>query len=63
MNIYVGQFNEDDIRNGRDKIAVTQKMKETGLNYTNQEIIYKNKKPVGLKLYVCDKDDFDLDLS
>ena len=51
---YVGCFNENDIVNKIDKKAVEKIKKETGLKYTNQEIVYKNKKPVGIKLYVCD---------
>ena len=51
---YVGCFNENDIANKLDKKAAEKAKKETGLKYTNQEIVYKNKKPVGIKLYVCD---------
>ena len=36
------------------RIAVEKAKEETGLKYTNQEMVYKNKKPVGIKLYVCD---------
>ena len=51
---YVGYFDENDIANNLDKKAVQKAQEETGLEYTNQEIVYENKKPVGLKLYVCD---------
>ncbi len=51
---YVGCFDENDITNKLDKKAVEKAKEETGLKYTNQEIVYKNKKPVGIKLYVCD---------
>lgn len=51
---YVGRFNEKDIRASLDKKAVEKAKKETGLNYTNQEIVYKNQKPIAIKLYVCD---------
>ena len=47
---YVGRFNEKDIRAGLEEKA----KEETGLNYTNQEIVYKNQKPIAIKLYVCD---------
>ena len=45
---------ENDIVNKLDKKAVEKAKEETGLKYTNQEIVYKNKKPAGIKLYVCD---------
>jgi hypothetical protein len=51
---YVGCFDENDIANKLDKKALEKAKEETGLKYTNQEIVYKNKKPVGIKLYVCD---------
>lgn len=51
---YVGYFDENDISNKLDKKAMEKAKEETGLKYTNQEIVYKNKKPVGIKLYVCD---------
>lgn len=51
---YVGCFDEHDIANKLDKKAIEKVKEETGLKYTNQEIVYKNKKPVGIKLYVCD---------
>lgn len=51
---YVGCFDENDIANKLDKKAAEKAKEETGLKYTNQEMVYKNKKPVGIKLYVCD---------
>lgn len=51
---YVGCFDENDIANKLDKKAVEKAKEETGLKYTNQEMVYKNKKSVGIKLYVCD---------
>ena len=50
---YVGCFDENDIANKLDKKAVKKAKKETGLKYTNQEMVCKNKKPVVIKLYVC----------
>lgn len=43
-----------DMADKLDKKAVEKAKEETDLKYTNQEIVYKNKKPVGIKLYVCD---------
>ena len=52
--VLVGTFNEEDVKNGRDKIAIEQKMDETGLKYINSKIIVKNGKPVGIEVYLCD---------
>lgn len=51
--ILVGTFDESDLKNGRDKEAVEKKKKETGLNYTNTEHVYRNNDMVGIKFYVC----------
>lgn len=51
---YVGQFTEQDLAEGKDRAAVEQAQKETGLAYTNTEIVYKHGKPSGLKIWVCD---------
>ena len=59
---FVGQFNEEDIKYKRDKVAVEKAKAETGLKYTNQEIICKNRKPVGIKLYVCDVNTMDINM-
>lgn len=60
MEVLVGDFTEDDIKNKRDKIAVEQKMKETGLKYTNTKIIKRNGKSVALRIWVCDVDTFKI---
>lgn len=58
--ILVGEFNSDDIKNKIDKIKVEEKMNETGLKYTNSEIIKKKKDIVGIRLYVCNLDDMKI---
>lgn len=60
MEVLVGDFTEDDLKNKRDKIAVEQKMKETGLKYTNTKIIKRNGKSVALRIWVCDVETFKL---
>lgn len=60
MQVLVGDFNEDDLKNKRDKIAVEQKKKETGLNYVNSKIIKHNGKMVALRLWVCDVQDMQV---
>ena len=57
---FVGRFNENDLKNGIDKIEVEKAKNKTGLKYTNQKIIYKNKKPIAIDLYVCSVDDLNL---
>lgn len=54
MQVYVGEFNLNDLINGRDKIEVEKKQKETELKYTNTELVYKGKKAIGIKIWVCD---------
>lgn len=58
--IYVGRFNEEQLKNGEDKKAVEEKKKETGLKYVESKIVYKNKKPIGLDLWVCTAEEFTI---
>jgi len=51
--VLVGIFTEKDLTEGKDKIAIEQKMKETGLNYIQSKFIKKNGKIVGMKVWVC----------
>lgn len=60
MEVLVGDFTEDDIKNRRDKIAVEQKMKETGLKYTKTKIIKRHGKSVAIRIWVCDVDTFKI---
>ena len=60
MEVLVGDFTEDDIKNRRDKIAVEQKMKETGLKYTKTKIIKRDGKSVATRIWVCDVDTFKI---
>lgn len=52
--VFVGTFSKDDLIKGKDKIAVEQKKKETGLNYTNTRLTKD-----GLKIWVCDVNDME----
>lgn len=51
--VYVGTFTEKDLEAGKDKKAIEEKMHETGLQYIHSDVLKKNGKPVGLKVYVC----------
>ena len=57
---YVGEFNENDIVNGLDKIAVEKARKETGLNYVNSAFVKKDGKIVAIRIWVCDLESFKL---
>lgn len=50
---FVGTFNEEDIMNKSDKVAIQKAMEETGMKYVNTEYLKKGKKIIGINLYVC----------
>lgn len=54
--IYVGCFDEAQLAAGADKTAVETAMSETGLQYTETEIVQKRGIIVGLKIWVCNRD-------
>lgn len=59
MRKFVGIFNEADISKGLDQEAVQKAMEKTDLRYTDSQIVYnRSGKPVGIKLWVCDLDEF-----
>lgn len=55
--ILVGTFTESDIDEKADRKAVDKAMAETGLNYTNAELVYSKGKIAGLRVYVCTLED------
>lgn len=57
---YVGTFDEKQIKNGEDEVAVEKAKQSTGCKYVNTEYVKKGKKIVGLKLYVCTADEMKL---
>lgn len=58
--ILVGKFDEDDLRNKRDKIQVDKIMKETGLKYVNTEYVKRKDKTTHIKIYLCTIEDFKI---
>lgn len=50
--IFVGQFNENQLRNGEDKMLVSEMMKETGLKYTRTAFVEQGRKIIGLKVWL-----------
>lgn len=60
MEVYVGQFNEDELRSGIDKRKVAEAMEEYQLKYTRTKFVKKKGEIVGLKIWVTDVFDIDL---
>lgn len=58
--ILVGIYNEKDLANKKDKEDFKKMSEETGYKYTNQELVMKKGKIVGMKLYVCKQEDFKI---
>jgi hypothetical protein len=56
--IYVGQFNENQLRNGEDKMLVSKKMSETGLKYTKTSFVKKGRNIIGLKVWLLTNDEY-----
>ena len=57
--ILVGNFSEEDLKNGKDKQKVEEMKKKTGLNYTNTKII-KIKRKKYLSIWLCNAQDFEI---
>ncbi len=60
MELYVGQFSENDLIEGADKKAIAEAKKKTGLKYVNTKLVKKGRKIVAMKAWVCDFDTFKL---
>ena len=58
--VFVGEFSDEDLKNGVDKKMVEDYKIKTGLNYTNTKLVKKNGKIVAIKIWVCDSNDFEL---
>ena len=54
--IFVGAFNEDDLRAGRDKAAVSEaKQQFTDHKYTATELVTKRGKITAIRIYITTK--------
>ena len=60
LGVFVGEFNEAQLKNGDDKVALEQMRNKTGLEYVNTEFSRKNGAITGLKLYVCTLEDMKI---
>lgn len=56
--ILIGTYDENDLKNGKDKSDVLKISRETGLKYTNTEILKSKGKIIGMKIYACKAEDF-----
>lgn len=56
--VYVGQFNEQEVKSKADKKAIKKTADETGLKYTLSKIVYNGKKPIGIKVWCCSFDEY-----
>ena len=60
--VFVGTFDENDIRNGVDKQKLHEVQERTGLKYCNTEYVKKKGEIVGLKLWACKLEDCDFSI-
>ena len=52
MKHFVGEFNEEQLRNKEDKVAIEKAKAETGLKYIESEFVKKKGTIVGIKVYL-----------
>jgi len=57
MRILVGVFSEQELKDGKDKIAVAKQMEESGLKYTDTKFIKNRGEIVAMKIWVCSLDE------
>ena len=60
LGIYVGTFNEQDLKEHKDKQALEKVQEKTGLQYTNTKLVMKRKEIIGIKVYACNSEDFKI---
>ena len=60
MQVYVGQFSEAEVANGLDKVCVAAKQEETGLKYTNTQLVRRKGELVAIKIWVCNVEDMKI---
>ena len=62
LGVYVGRFNEDDLKAERDKTATIRKKAETDYKYkyVNTKLIRKDGKIIAIEIYLCTAEDFKI---
>lgn len=58
MEVFVGQFSEEELKNGVDKLKVAEAAEKYQLKYTRTKLVKKKGKIVGIKIWVSD--DFEI---
>lgn len=58
--IYVGEFSEKDLESGVDRVRVSEMQEKTGMKYTNTKLVKRDGKIVGMKIWVCNAEDFEI---
>lgn len=58
--IYVGRFDENDIKHGIDKQKVKEAMQKHNLKYTNTKLVKQAGKVIAIDIWVCDATEFKL---
>lgn len=53
--VLVGQFNEEDLNKGIDKIKIAEAKEKTGLKFITNKFIKRGGKIVGMQVWVCDE--------
>lgn len=63
MKVLVGTFNEQDLKEGKDKAAIQEAKAKHGLKYSDTKLVKKGEKIVGIKVWVCDADDVSFEMN
>ena len=54
--IYIGKFNEEELRNNKDKKEIKKvQEKNAGYDYIDSQLIKKGDKIVGINVWICNK--------
>lgn len=61
--VFVGTFNEEDIKNNVDKQKLKEIQAATGLKYCNTEYVKKKGIIIGIKLWACSLEDCDFSMN
>lgn len=60
LGVWVGEFNEEQLKNGVDKKCVDFMKNKTGLNYVNTKVAYNENDEKVLRVWVCKAEDFQI---
>lgn len=60
LGVWVGEFNEEQLKNSVDKKCVENMKKITGLDYVNTKIARGNHGEKVLRIWVCNAEDFKI---